>query len=198
MIGDFLFFFFFSPKPPQYIVVYCSCRSFWLCCVGCLLTVALWAVPCLCPGSKRVKPWATKAEHSNLTTRPQSWPPLGTFYQMNTRFSPSQLHLGSLPHSLYSCSCQFYSWLSLHPLTKFPQYPLPLLSAPIQHFFIFTIILPHLRGCFLPLRDVADSEHKLPPCGEGASATRSPGAQTARLITGIALESRVTAYLWRV
>ena len=35
-----LFFFILLPKAPQYIVVYSSCRSFWLCYVGCHLSMA--------------------------------------------------------------------------------------------------------------------------------------------------------------
>ena len=34
------FFIFLLPKAPQYIVVYSSCRSFWLCYVGCRLNTA--------------------------------------------------------------------------------------------------------------------------------------------------------------
>ena len=31
-------------------------------------------MPRPCPGSEPAKPWAAKAEHTNLTTRPQGWP----------------------------------------------------------------------------------------------------------------------------
>ena len=63
------FFFFFFPEAPQYIVVYSSCRSLWLCCVGCHLSMAWWVVLGPRLGSEPAKPWATKAEHRNLTTR---------------------------------------------------------------------------------------------------------------------------------
>ena len=33
-----------------------------------------WAVPCPCPGFEVAKPWATKAEHANLTTRTRGRP----------------------------------------------------------------------------------------------------------------------------
>ena len=62
------------PKAPQYIVVYSSCRSFWLCCVGHHLRLAWWAIQRLCPGSKLVKPQAAEAECANLTTQPRGWP----------------------------------------------------------------------------------------------------------------------------
>ena len=49
--------------------------SFWLCYVGCHLSVAWWVVPCLHSGSEPAKPWATEAERANPTTWPQGWPP---------------------------------------------------------------------------------------------------------------------------
>ena len=55
-----LFFFFFSPKPPRYVVVYSSCGSLWLCYVGCHLSMAWWVVPHLCPGSKPANPGLPK------------------------------------------------------------------------------------------------------------------------------------------
>ena len=61
------------PKTPQYIVVYCSCMSFWFCYVGRCFSMAWWAVLGPCPGSKPVKLWAAKAQHLNLTTRPRGW-----------------------------------------------------------------------------------------------------------------------------
>ena len=68
------FFLLLLAKVHQYIVVHSSCRSFWLCYVGRCLSMAWWVVPCPRPGSERVKPWAAKAEHGNLTTWPQGWP----------------------------------------------------------------------------------------------------------------------------
>ena len=64
----FHFFFSFSPKPPRFIVVYSSCRSFWLCYVGRCLSMAWWVVPCLRLGSQPVKSLATKVERAKLTT----------------------------------------------------------------------------------------------------------------------------------
>ena len=73
-----IFFFFFSlilPKAPQHIVVYSSRGSFWLCYeAGRRLGMAWWAVLGSCPGSEQAKPWAIEAEHTNLTTWPQSRP----------------------------------------------------------------------------------------------------------------------------
>ena len=66
----FFSFFLLLPKASQDIVVYYSCRSFWLSCVRLCLSVAWWAVLSLCQGSELVKPWAAKAEQANLTTRP--------------------------------------------------------------------------------------------------------------------------------
>ena len=64
-----------SPQsPPRYIVAYFSCGSFWLCYVGCRLNMAWWVVPCPCPGSEPVKPWAAEAERANLTTWPEGRP----------------------------------------------------------------------------------------------------------------------------
>ena len=70
----FFSFFFFSPKPPQYIVVYSSCRSFWLCYVGRRLSMAWWVLGPH-PASELVKPWAAEVERVNPTTRPWGWPP---------------------------------------------------------------------------------------------------------------------------
>ena len=64
-------FIFLLLKVPQYIVVYSSCECLWLCYVGRHLNMVWWAAPCLRPGSEPAKPWATKAEPVNLTTRPQ-------------------------------------------------------------------------------------------------------------------------------
>ena len=66
-----LFFLLPLPQGPQYIVVYFSCRSFWSCYVGRHLSMAWWVVPCLCPGSELVKPWAAGAEYVNLTAWPR-------------------------------------------------------------------------------------------------------------------------------
>ena len=54
-----------SQSPPVHSCIYSSCRSFWLCYVGRHLSMAWWAVPCPCPGSKPAKPWAAKVEHAN-------------------------------------------------------------------------------------------------------------------------------------
>ena len=70
VICTFSFCSFLLPKAPQYIVVYSSCERLWLCYVGHNLSMAWWAVLGPCPGSKPAKPWATEAEHANLTTRP--------------------------------------------------------------------------------------------------------------------------------
>ena len=51
-----LFFFLLLPKASQYIVVYSSCECLWLYCLGRHLSMAWWAVSCLCPGSEPVKP----------------------------------------------------------------------------------------------------------------------------------------------
>ena len=48
-----------SPQSPP---VYSSCECLWLCCVGRRLSMAWWAVPCLCPGSEPAKHWAAKEE----------------------------------------------------------------------------------------------------------------------------------------
>ena len=66
--------FFFLPKAPQYIVVYFSCRSFWLCYVGRHLSMPWWTVPCPRPGSEPAKPWAAEVECVNLTTQPPGRP----------------------------------------------------------------------------------------------------------------------------
>ena len=62
------FFLLLLPKATQHIVVYSSCRSFWLCYLGRHLSMAWWVVPCPCPGSDLAKPWAAEAECRNLTT----------------------------------------------------------------------------------------------------------------------------------
>ena len=67
-------FVFLLPKAPHYMVVYSSCECLWLCYVGCCLSMAWWAVPCPHPGSEPTKPWAAKAECTNLTTRPRAGP----------------------------------------------------------------------------------------------------------------------------
>ena len=64
------FFVFLPPDAPQYIVVYSSCGSFWLCYMGHHLSTAWWAMPHPHPGSKLAKPWAAKAESENLTSGP--------------------------------------------------------------------------------------------------------------------------------
>ena len=58
----FCFFLLILPKAPQYIIVYSSCECLWLCYMGHHLSVAWWAVLGPRPGSKQVKPWATKTE----------------------------------------------------------------------------------------------------------------------------------------
>ena len=58
------------PQDPQYIVVYSSCRSFWLCYVGRRLSMAWWVVPGLHQGSKLAKLWAVEVECMNLITQP--------------------------------------------------------------------------------------------------------------------------------
>ena len=70
----FFSFFYFSPKPPQYILVHSSCKYLWLCYVGHCLSTAWWVVQCPWPGSKTAKPWTAKAECENLTTWPRGWP----------------------------------------------------------------------------------------------------------------------------
>ena len=71
----FILSFSFSPPPAtQYIVVYSSCRSIWLCYVGRHLSMAWWVLPCLHPGCELMKPWASKAECANSTTWPRGWP----------------------------------------------------------------------------------------------------------------------------
>ena len=72
--NHFFFLLLLLPKAHQYVVVYSSCRSFWLCCVGRCLSMAWWAVLCPCPGSEPARPQAAKVEHTNLTTRPRGWP----------------------------------------------------------------------------------------------------------------------------
>ena len=76
----FLFFSFSSPQSPQSIVVYSSCRSFWLCCMGRCLSMAWWAVPCLLPGSEWAKLWAAEVEPKNLNAQSRSQPLLFPFY----------------------------------------------------------------------------------------------------------------------
>ena len=80
------FSFFFSPKlplpnpSPQYIVVYSSCECFWLCYVGCRLSIDQWLVPCPCLGSEAAKPWTAEVEGVNPITWPQGQPPWSNFY----------------------------------------------------------------------------------------------------------------------
>uniref|UniRef100_F6W079 CDGSH iron-sulfur domain-containing protein 2 n=1 Tax=Equus caballus TaxID=9796 RepID=F6W079_HORSE len=58
---------------------YCRCwRSKTLWHVGCRLSMAGRAVPCLRPGFEPAKPWAAEAEHANLTTQPWAGP-MGDF-----------------------------------------------------------------------------------------------------------------------
>ena len=59
---------------PQYIVVYSSSRSSWLCCVGRRLSMAQWAVLGPHPGSEPAKPWAAESELQNLVTQPRGPP----------------------------------------------------------------------------------------------------------------------------
>ena len=77
-VANLPFFVFLLPKAPPYIVVYSSCRSFWLCYVGCCLSMARWAMLGPCPGTELAKAWAAKAEHMNLITQLRGW--LLTFY----------------------------------------------------------------------------------------------------------------------
>ena len=69
-----IIFFFFSPKSPQYVVVYSSYRSFWLCYVGRHLSMAWWAMLGPHTGSELTKPWGAEAECMNLTTWPWGRP----------------------------------------------------------------------------------------------------------------------------
>ena len=72
------------PKVPQYIVVYSSCRSFWLWHVGCRLSMAWWAVRCMHPGSQPAKPWAGSGAHeiNHLATGPA---PESPFFNLKTK-----------------------------------------------------------------------------------------------------------------
>ena len=54
-----LCFVFCSPKP-QYIAVYPSCKLLWFFSVGCCLSMAWWAVPCLRPGTEPANPGPPK------------------------------------------------------------------------------------------------------------------------------------------
>ena len=72
-------FYVYFPKAPQYIVVYSSCRTFWLCYVGRCLSMAWWAVLGPCLASEPAKHWAAEVEHANLTTGLQGWPPIFFF-----------------------------------------------------------------------------------------------------------------------
>ena len=83
-VANLLFVLLLLPKAPRYIVIYSSCRSFWLCYVGHCLSMAWRAVPCPHPWSELVKPWATKAKHAHLTTRPWGWPRYLLFKTENT------------------------------------------------------------------------------------------------------------------
>ena len=81
LLPVFVFSFFLSfflllilPKAPQYIVVYSGCRFFWLCYVGCCLSMAWWVVPCPYLGSEPAKPWAAETECTNPTSWPRGWP----------------------------------------------------------------------------------------------------------------------------
>ena len=56
------------------MVIHSSCECFWLCCVGCHLSMAWWAVPCPHPGSEPATPWAAEAKRVNLTTQPRGRP----------------------------------------------------------------------------------------------------------------------------
>ena len=76
-----LFFSLLLPKALRYIVVYSSCRSFWLCCVGCCLSMAWWAVLGLRPGSEPAKAQATKEKCVNSTSQPRGQPP-NQFFKM--------------------------------------------------------------------------------------------------------------------
>ena len=58
-VANLLFFLLLLlPKASQYIVIYSSCECLWLYYVGCSLSMAWWAMPCLCPGSEPGKLWA--------------------------------------------------------------------------------------------------------------------------------------------
>ena len=82
-VANLLFcFFHLLPKDPQCIVVYSSCRSFWLCYVGCNLSKAWWVVPTPHPGCEPAKLWAAQAEHVNLTTWPWDQPKKSWFFSL--------------------------------------------------------------------------------------------------------------------
>ena len=74
------------PKVPQYTVVYSSFECLWLCYGGRCLSMAWQALPCLSPGPKPVKPWATEGEHANSTTRQQGRPPEENFFNKRKLF----------------------------------------------------------------------------------------------------------------
>ena len=82
--------------------------SFWLCYVGCHLSMAWWAVLGLRPRSKPAKPWAAEAERANLTTQPLGQP---LHYILNTF---------SLKSHFLSVSCIGFQniWQVLHWMTK--------------------------------------------------------------------------------
>ena len=69
------FFLLLLSKGPKYIVVYASCRSFWVCYMGYRLSMAWWVVPCPSPGSELAKSRAAEAQPANLTTWPWGQPP---------------------------------------------------------------------------------------------------------------------------
>ena len=146
------------PKAPQYIAVYSSCRSFWLCYVGRSLSMAWWVVPCLCPGSERAKPWATEAEHMNLTTQPWGRPLISSF--LNLLFILRTPHS---PHSLihlWASFSTFFGGLSIFslesPLTSppltlqmFPEWsdaPSMFQLPPVQRWVPMLSLLAH-SGC---------------------------------------------------
>ena len=64
------------PEAPQYIVVYSSCRSFWLCYVGCCLNMAWWAVPCPHPGSELVFTLGCQSSVRQPNHSARGWPHL--------------------------------------------------------------------------------------------------------------------------
>ena len=79
LLPNFFIFFSSSPQAPQYIVIYSSCESLWLCYVGRRLSMAWWGVPYPYLGSEPTEPWATKAECTKLNTRPRGQPLLFIF-----------------------------------------------------------------------------------------------------------------------
>ena len=71
--------------------------------------MAWWAVPCLHPGSKPVKPWGAEAEHMNLTTRPWGQP---RFEFLNSTLKPPRLTLIS---ALFLLSSQLVTFKKFIP-----------------------------------------------------------------------------------